>query len=76
MQLSLPKQIRSMKIKISYWENNKLILLNASFELVLFFFFIQIPLQIYPSINLLIGQSSLIALSTLENISIETTLYT
>lgn len=39
MQLSLPKQIRSMKIKISYWENNKLILLNASFELVLFFFY-------------------------------------
>lgn len=75
MQLSLPKQIRSMKIKIYYWENNKLILLNASFELVLFFF-IQIPLQTYPSINLLIGQSSLIALSTLENISIETTLYT
>lgn len=75
MQLSLPKQIRSMKIKISYWENNKLILLNASFELVLFFF-IHIPLQTYPSINLLIGQSSLIALSTLENISIETTLYT
>lgn len=64
-----------MKIKICFGENNKLILLNASFELILWVFF-QIPLQTFPSINLLKGQSSLIALSTLKNTSIETKLYT
>lgn len=63
-----------MEIKICYCEKKQFEITKCI--LISGFCFCQIPLQTFPSINLLKIQSSLTALSTLKNASIKTKLYT